>query len=185
MVPSSDGGGYFMVASDGGVFAFGDARFEGSCPGIGGCSGAAVAVVPDARATGTGSSPNRERVCLRRRSVPRWPGKPGLTGHLRRAHRRRTRVLGPAGRRRRLRLRGCRVPGGPGGLGGRPNRHPPYSRMRAAGDTGWRRPKVRCSPTAMPRTMAQWRGRISTDRSSPPPASDPSRLRRRTAKPRR
>ena len=35
-----------MVASDGGVFAFGDARFEGSCPGIGGCTGA-VAVMPD------------------------------------------------------------------------------------------------------------------------------------------
>ena len=52
MVPSSDGGGYFMVASDGGVFAFGDARFEGSCPGIGGCSGAAVAVVPDATGNG-------------------------------------------------------------------------------------------------------------------------------------
>ncbi len=52
MVPSSDGGGYFMVASDGGVFAFGDARFEGSCPGMGGCSGAAVAVVPDATGNG-------------------------------------------------------------------------------------------------------------------------------------
>ncbi len=52
MVPSNDGGGYFMVASDGGVFAFGDARFEGSCPGIGGCSGAAVAVVPDASGNG-------------------------------------------------------------------------------------------------------------------------------------
>ena len=52
MVPSSDGGGYFMVASDGGVFAFGDARFEGSCPGIGGCQGAAVAVVPDASGNG-------------------------------------------------------------------------------------------------------------------------------------
>ena len=52
MVPSSDGGGYFMVASDGGVFAFGDARFEGSCPGIGGCHGAAVAVVPDASGNG-------------------------------------------------------------------------------------------------------------------------------------
>ena len=52
MVPSSDGGGYFMVASDGGVFAFGDAKFEGSCPGIGGCSGAAVAVVPDATGNG-------------------------------------------------------------------------------------------------------------------------------------
>jgi hypothetical protein len=47
MVPSFDDHGYFMVASDGGVFAFGDAQFEGSCPGIGGCSGSAVAVVPD------------------------------------------------------------------------------------------------------------------------------------------
>ena len=52
MVPSHDGAGYFMVASDGGVFAFGDARFEGSCPGIGGCNGAAVAVVPDATGNG-------------------------------------------------------------------------------------------------------------------------------------
>jgi Peptidase A4 family len=52
MVPSSDDGGYFMVASDGGVFAFGDAKFEGSCPGIGGCSGSAVAVMPDATGNG-------------------------------------------------------------------------------------------------------------------------------------
>ena len=52
MVPSADGGGYFLVASDGGVFAFGDARFAGSCPGIGGCSGAAVAVMPDATGNG-------------------------------------------------------------------------------------------------------------------------------------
>jgi hypothetical protein len=53
MVPSSDGGGYFMVASDGGIFAFGDAHFAGSCPGIvGGCSGAAVAVMPDASGNG-------------------------------------------------------------------------------------------------------------------------------------
>ena len=47
MVPSSTGHGYFMVASDGGVFAFGDAKFEGSCPGMGGCAGSAVAVLPD------------------------------------------------------------------------------------------------------------------------------------------
>ena len=52
MVPSADGGGYFMVASDGGVFAFGDAKFEGSCPGIGGCSGSAVAVMPDGSGNG-------------------------------------------------------------------------------------------------------------------------------------
>ena len=52
MVPSADGKGYFMVGSDGGVFAFGDAKFEGSCPGLGGCAGAAVAVVPDASGNG-------------------------------------------------------------------------------------------------------------------------------------
>ena len=51
-VPSADGGGYFLVASDGGVFTFGDAKFEGSCPGIGGCSGAAVAVMPDTSGNG-------------------------------------------------------------------------------------------------------------------------------------
>ncbi len=52
MVPSPDGQGYFMVASDGGVFAFGDAAYEGSCPGIGGCTAKAVAVVPDATGNG-------------------------------------------------------------------------------------------------------------------------------------
>jgi hypothetical protein len=52
MVPSSDGNGYFMVGADGGVFAFGDAKFEGSCPGVGGCSGAAVTVMPDASGNG-------------------------------------------------------------------------------------------------------------------------------------
>ena len=52
VVPSADGGGYFMVASDGGVFAFGDAHFSGSCPGVGGCAGAAVAVLPDASGNG-------------------------------------------------------------------------------------------------------------------------------------
>jgi hypothetical protein len=52
MVRSSSGSGYFMVASDGGVFAFGDATFAGSCPGVGGCAGAAVSVVPDASGQG-------------------------------------------------------------------------------------------------------------------------------------
>jgi hypothetical protein len=52
MVPSTDGGGYFMVASDGGVFAFGDAKYAGSCPSIGGCSGPVVSVLPDATGNG-------------------------------------------------------------------------------------------------------------------------------------
>ncbi len=53
MVPAADGQGYFVVASDGGVFAFGPgASFAGSCPGIGGCSGPAVAVIPDSTGNG-------------------------------------------------------------------------------------------------------------------------------------
>jgi hypothetical protein len=53
LVPSIDDGGYFMVASDGGVFAFGDAQFAGSCPGLtNGCAGAGVAVMPDASGQG-------------------------------------------------------------------------------------------------------------------------------------
>ena len=42
-----------MVGADGGVFTFGDAKFEGSCPSIGGCAGGtAVAVMPDATGNG-------------------------------------------------------------------------------------------------------------------------------------
>ena len=52
IAPTADDGGYVMVASDGGVFTFGDARFEGSCPSIGGCAGAAVAVMSDATGDG-------------------------------------------------------------------------------------------------------------------------------------
>ena len=51
MVPANGGQGYFLVGSDGGVFAF-NAHFAGSCPGIGGCAGEAVAVVPDATGNG-------------------------------------------------------------------------------------------------------------------------------------
>jgi hypothetical protein len=52
MVPSTTGDGYFLVGSDGGVFAFGDAHFAGSCPGVGGCDAPAVAVMPDATGKG-------------------------------------------------------------------------------------------------------------------------------------
>ena len=30
MVPTHDGGGYWLIASDGGIFAYGDAHFHGS-----------------------------------------------------------------------------------------------------------------------------------------------------------
>jgi hypothetical protein len=53
MVPTIDGHGYFLVGSDGGVFAFGDARFAGSCPSLAhGCDAPVVAVVPDATGNG-------------------------------------------------------------------------------------------------------------------------------------
>jgi hypothetical protein len=52
IVPTPDGKGYLMVAKDGGVFAFGNAHFEGSCASIGGCDAPAVAVVPDATGNG-------------------------------------------------------------------------------------------------------------------------------------
>jgi hypothetical protein len=35
MAATPDGGGYWLVASDGGVFSFGDAAFDGSVPGQG------------------------------------------------------------------------------------------------------------------------------------------------------
>ena len=35
MVPSNDGKGYLLIGADGGIFAFGDAPFDGSLPGMG------------------------------------------------------------------------------------------------------------------------------------------------------
>ena len=52
IVPTPDGKGYLMVARDGGVFAFGDAHFAGSCASVGGCSAPVDAVVPDATGRG-------------------------------------------------------------------------------------------------------------------------------------
>ncbi len=54
IVPSHGGRGYFLVAADGGVFAFGDAKFEGSCPGIGGCFSNGTGIA-DVMTDGTGN----------------------------------------------------------------------------------------------------------------------------------
>jgi hypothetical protein len=45
MITASDGNGYLFVASDGGVFTFGDAIFKGSAAGSVGSS--VVGIAPD------------------------------------------------------------------------------------------------------------------------------------------
>ena len=49
---AANGNGYLMVARDGGVFAFGNARFAGSCANAGGCPAPVVTIVPDATGKG-------------------------------------------------------------------------------------------------------------------------------------
>ena len=78
MVPSTDDGGYFMVASDGGVFAFGDAQFAGSVPGhrrLFGCRGGGHARRQRQRLLA--GDRDRQRLHLRRRPVLRAPGPHG------------------------------------------------------------------------------------------------------------
>ena len=101
IVPTPDGKGYLMVAKDGGVFAFGDAHFEGSCASIGGCDAPAVAVVPDA----TGSrllavafqlrhGAVRGRPQDRRRQLPKFRGHEETGCHIGSTYARRPRILG-------------------------------------------------------------------------------------------
>jgi hypothetical protein len=45
MAATPDGRGYWLVASDGGIFSFGDAAFEGSLPEIG-VSASASGIMP-------------------------------------------------------------------------------------------------------------------------------------------
>ena len=168
MVPSADGAGYFMVASDGGVFAFGDAKFEGSCPGIGGCSGAAVAVMPDASGNGywlvtaTGhvyafgdavnyGAPGPQAVPVT--AAVRTKDGGGLLASLRQR-------CGRSLRRRRESRGSGRRGGGP------------EPRQRHLHDIGrWRllgrtRPTGPCTPTGTPPTTGAWQVSTSTARSS-------------------
>jgi hypothetical protein len=46
IVPTPDGGGYWLIGSDGGVFAFGDATSLGSLPGVGVSVNNVVGAVP-------------------------------------------------------------------------------------------------------------------------------------------
>ena len=75
MAASPDGKGYWMVASDGGMFSFGDALFHGSAAGIPG----AAPVVGMATDTATGGywliSQSRRGLRLQR-PVLRWRREP-------------------------------------------------------------------------------------------------------------
>ena len=80
MVPSADGGGYFMVGSDGGVFAFGDARFAGSARGSVAAPAQPSRSCPTPPATATGSSPppvTSTRSGTPTTTAPRATGCPG------------------------------------------------------------------------------------------------------------
>ncbi len=168
MVPSADGAGYFMVASDGGVFAFGDAKFEGSCPGIGGCAGAAVAVMPDASGNGYWLVTATGHVYTFGDAA--YYGAPGpqsvpVTAAVRTHDG--ARLLAPLRQRRGFRLRRRRRPRRPrrSGRGSGPG-HRPSSPPRTAAGTGSHRPTGPCTPTGTPPTTGAWRVSTSTARSS-------------------
>jgi TM2 domain-containing membrane protein YozV len=54
MGTAAGGGGYWLLASDGGMFSFGNAKFYGSLPGTGACTASADAVAFTGTNTGRG-----------------------------------------------------------------------------------------------------------------------------------
>ena len=151
-----------MVASDGGVFAFGDARFAGSCPGVGGCAGAAVAVLPDASGNGYWLITQTGNVyafgdtpCF---GAPGTQGAPVTSA-----------VRTPDGGGYYILLANGTVYaygdavalGGPVGSLGPLNIASAISRTQAAGGTGWLQPPAPSSPTATPPTKVRWRKHLN------------------------
>ena len=167
-----DGQGYWLVASDGGVFAFGDAPFEGSMGGRH-LNAPIVGIAPTRNGQGYWLVASRRRgVRVRRRRLPRLHGWHASQRTCRRRGRHRPRrLLARRLRRRGLQLRGrvllrlCRRdpaqrPGdGSGGHARRPG-------LLAGGIRRWR-----ASPTAMPRISAPCRVKASpgSHRSSASP----------------
>ena len=169
-----------MVASDGGVFAFGDARFEGSCPGIGGCSGAAVAVMPTPAGNGYWLVTQTGNVyAFGDAPTTAHPGTgspvtsavrtPDGSGYWILMAERAVFAYGDAAS-----LGAARRDGGGFNPASGHLRRPP---TEAA--TGSPRPRARSSPSATRPPTATWRGRTSTARSSPPPGTDFGRLKGR------
>ena len=112
MVPSTDGGGYFMVASDGGVFAFGDAALRGFVSGhrrLPRRSGRRRARLDGQRLLGRDQ--HRCGLHVRRRRQPRRTGGAEHADDLGRRHAERGGLLDPRQRRAGVRLWQRRRPG--------------------------------------------------------------------------
>ena len=88
MAATPDGGGYWLVARDGGIFSYGDAAFEGSA-GVTALNAPVTAMAATPAAPATGSWPGRWRLHLRRRPLLRVTRREPLPGP----------VVGLAGRR--------------------------------------------------------------------------------------
>ena len=146
-----------MVASDGGVFAFGDARFEGSCPGIGGCYGAAVSVMPDSTGNGYWLVTGKGAVYAfgDRRLRPPPPESVPVVSAVATPDRHGYWILYSNGA---VFSAGDAV--GMGAPVGYVNSFNPATAIfptPTAVATGWPRPEVMCSPTATRRTWGAWR----------------------------
>ena len=77
IVPTATDAGYFLVGSDGGVFAFGDAPFENSLPGLGVHVHDIVGIVPTADDRLLPGRLGRRGVRLRRRPLRELAPRPG------------------------------------------------------------------------------------------------------------
>ena len=114
MAGTADGTGYMMVGANGGVYAFGDAHYAGSLPGLGIAVDNVVglALSPDGNGYWMVSN-DRGGLRLRRRALPRVAAGAARDTDTDRGHRRHAGRAGLlAGRRRRcgLRLRGRALP---------------------------------------------------------------------------
>ena len=166
LAATADGKGYWLVASDGGIFAYGDARFYGSAGGIH-LNGPSSGWPPPrtGRATGwwrpTGAS-----------SPTATPGSRGSAGDIQlnqpivgMARPRREGLLAGGVRRRHLLLRRRPVLR----VDGSPPAQPPIVGMAAGPEgaaTGWWPPTAASSPSATRRSRARRANSCSTGPSS-------------------
>ena len=168
-----DGLGYWVVAADGGIFAYGDAAFEGSTGGI----------HLNAPVVGMAATPDRPRLLaggLRRRRL-RLRGR--ACSRVRWAAVRSTNRSSGWRPRPRAAATGWLPPTGASSPSGTPCSPAPWAAVRStnrssgwrprplAAATGWSPPTGASSPSGTPRSRVRWAARPSTTRWSawPPP----------------